>query len=236
MLSLRAVLIPLKAPQAIPPPSTSDGPQQMTISNTIRNTSALSGLLLILFLLIHLGGTLPALFATETFEAYASYLHHSNWLAPLEIGLLIVCLSHIAFSISKTIRNQQAGNTATLRSRREDPFAALASRSKVIAGFITFGFLALHLRQLRFPRPMDGHEREVLANALQHPITLITYSVGALAIGLHLVHGFEAAHRNLGWLTPINRAFIRRGGTVLAASVSGGFLLVSLGIAIGGQR
>ena len=218
-----------------PPFSTIYGPHSMTISNTIRNVNALSGLLLVLFLLVHLGGILPALVATGTFEAYAKYLHQSNWLAPFEAVLLLVFISHVVLSITKSIRNQQAGNNANLKSRRQAPLAALASRSKVIAGLTTLGFLALHLQQLRFPRPMDGHEREALVNVLQHPITLMTYSIGGIAVGLHLLHGAEAAHRNLGWLTPMNRPFIRTGGSVLAAVVSGGFLFVSFCLAIGGK-
>lgn len=216
-------------------PSSPYGPQMMTISNTIRTANALSGLLLVLFLLVHLGGIIPALVATETFEAYASYLHQSSWLVPLEVFLLLIFITHIISSITKSIRNKQAGNKANLQSRRQAPLAALASRSKVLAGLTTLGFLALHLQELRLPRPMDGHEREVLVNVLQRPLTVAIYIIGAMAIGLHLFHGAEAAHRNLGWLTPKNGSTIRKGGIVLAAAVSGGYILISLGLAIGGQ-
>lgn len=204
----------------------------MTISNTIRNTNALSGLFLVLFLLVHLGGMIPALVATENFEAYASYLHQSSWQAPFEIALLIAWISHAVLSITKSMRNQQAGNTANLQSRRQSPLAALASRSKMIAGLTTLGFLALHLQQLRFPRPIDGHEREAMVHVLQHPLVLAVYIAGALAVGLHLLHGAEAAHRTLGWLTPQNGATIRKGGIVLAAALSGGYLFVSLALAM----
>lgn len=216
-------------------PSSPYGPQMMTISNTIRTANALSGLLLVLFLLVHLGGIISALVAKETFEAYASYLHQSSWLMPLEVFLLLIFITHIVSSITKSIRNKQAGNTANLQSRRQAPLAALASRSKVLAGLTTLGFLALHLQELRLPRPMDGHEREVLVNVLQRPLTVAIYIIGAMAIGLHLFHGAEAAHRNLGWLTPKNGSTIRKGGIVLAAAVSGGYILISIGLAIGGQ-
>ena len=39
---------------------------------------------------------------------------------------------------------------------------------------------------------------------LQQPLSLVVYAAGSLAIGLHLLHGAEAAHRNLGLLTPTN--------------------------------
>ncbi len=204
----------------------------MTLTSTIRNANALSGLLLVLFLVVHLGGLTSVLGAPARFEAYASGLHQSLWLRPLELGLALTSFVHISLSLQKALRNRQAGNTADLISRRVEPLAAWASRSKTIAGVITLGFIGLHLQQLRFPRPLDGHEREALVHVLQQPFSLAMYCLGALAIGLHLVHGAEAAHRSLGWLDPSNKSSIRFGGRMLAALVSGGFLLISLGLAL----
>ena len=42
--------------------------------------SALSGLLLVVFLLVHLAGLLPALIAPVQFELYATSLHQQPWL------------------------------------------------------------------------------------------------------------------------------------------------------------
>ena len=50
----------------------------------------------------------------------------------------------------------------------------------------------------------------------------------------HLLHGAEAAHRNLGLLTPANGPSLRWGGRLLASVIGGGFLLTSLGLALGG--
>ena len=200
----------------------------------IRTGSALSGLLLVLFLVVHLAGLLPALIAPVQFEQYATVLHHQPWLPLLEISLAATAAVHLSLTIAKTLRNRGAGNTATLRSRRGRPLEALASRSKVAAGVITLGFLLLHLQQLRWPRPTDGLERLVLQQVLHQPFSLVVYVAGSLAIGLHLLHGAEAAHRNLGLLTPANGASIRWGGRLLASGIGGGFLLISLGLALGG--
>ena len=200
----------------------------------MRIGSALSGLLLVLFLVVHLVGLLPALIAPLQFELYATALHHQPWLPLLEVSLAAIAATHLTFTVAKTLRNRRAGNTSALRSRRGRPLEALASRSKVAAGMITLGFLALHLKQLRWPRPGDGLERDVLLQVLQEPISLAIYAAGSLAIGLHLLHGAEAAHRNLGLLTPANGPNIRWGGRLLAIGIGGGFLLICLGLALGG--
>ena len=200
----------------------------------MRIGSALSGLLMVLFLVVHLTGLLPALIAPAQFELYATALHHQPWLPILEVSLATTAAVHLIFTAAKTLRNRRAGNTAALRSRRGRPIEALASRSKVAAGMITLGFLTLHLQQLRWPRPVDGLEREVLLKVLQQPTSLLVYGLGSLAIGLHLLHGAEAAHRNLGFLNPVNGPSIRWGGRLLATVIGGGFLLISLELGLGG--
>ena len=174
----------------------------MQESILMRMGSALSGLLLVLFLVVHLAGLLPALITPVQFELYATALHHQPWLPWLEGSLAATAVVHLMFTVAKTLRNRRAGNTSVLRSRRGRPLEALASRSKVAAGLISLGFLALHLQQLRWPRPADGLERELLQQVLRQPLSLAVYAAGSLAIGLHLLHGTEAAHRNLGLLTP----------------------------------
>ena len=200
----------------------------------VRTGAALSGLLLVLFTLVHLAGLIPAVLAPERFESYASALHSSSWLRPVEIGLAVIAVLHVGLTISKAITNRRAGNIAQLSSRRDAPLAALASRSKGLAGLLTLTFLVVHLNQLRWPRPAAGQEGAVLSSVLQQPLNAVLYAAAALVLALHLLHGTEAAHRSLGWLSPTNSSALRTGGRLLAALIGGGFLLISLSLALGG--
>lgn len=203
-------------------------------SADIRIGTAVSGLLLVLFIVVHLLGLIPAVVAPDQFEVYATALHASPWLPLVEIALLLMALVHIGLSSSKVIANRQAGNSAQLSSRRQAPLAAFASRSTVAAGLLTLAFLAVHVGQLRWPRPPSGEEAAVLSALLHQPINAVLYGLAALTLGLHLLHGAEAAHRSMGWLTPSNSVAMRRGGRLLAGLISSGFLLISLCLALGG--
>ena len=90
----------------------------MQVSTLMRIGSALSGLLLVLFLVVHLAGLLPALIAPVQFEHYATALHHQPWLPVLEVSLAATTAVHLSFTVAKTLRNRGAGNTAALNSRR----------------------------------------------------------------------------------------------------------------------
>ena len=204
-------------------------------STAVRRGAAVSGLLLVLFLVAHLGGLIPSLVAPAQFEAYASALHRSAWLPVLEIGLLATALVHLSLTALKLMANRRAGNSAELRSRRTDGIGAMAARSKALAGLVSLGFLLLHLQQLRWPRPANGHEKAQLLAVLQDPLMLSLYLAGALSIGVHLLHGHESAHRSIGALTPGNSLWLRRMGRLLAVLLSGGFVVISLGLALEGH-
>ena len=186
-----------------------------------------SGLLLILFLIIHLAGLVLAVLAPAEFELYAAGLHSASWINLLECGLIGVALIHIYLTIKKVIDNSQTGNSSSLVSRRKDYLAVLAARSQPLGGVCLFSFLLIHLEQLRFPRPLDGAELSTLHFYLNSPINLIIYFLESLALFLHLFHGIESSHRSLGLLTSENALLIRNFGRSLSLLIGLGFVLVT---------
>lgn len=197
----------------------------------IRRWSAASGLLLVLFLLLHLAGVALAPLAPVRFEAYAAALHRSAWLPPAELALLVLAVSHLGLSLTRALAHRRAGNTAALQTRRTGPLAplaALAARSQTSAGLVLLLFLVVHLLQLRWPRPAAGAELAAVQAALATPAALMLYLLAALALALHLFHGGEAAHRSLGLLQPANAGAIRLAARLLALLLGGGFLTVAL--------
>jgi succinate dehydrogenase / fumarate reductase cytochrome b subunit len=108
----------------------------------------------------------------------------------------------------------------------------MAARSQAAGGVLLLGFLVVHLAQLRWPRPLAGAELTALAAVLTSPWSLALYLAAALALALHLFHGGEAAHRSLGLLQPANASAIRAAARLLALLVGGGFLAVTLALAL----
>ena len=187
-----------------------------------------SGSLLVLFLLLHLAGVSLALLQPQAFEAYATALHQSPWLLPAEGLLSAALLGHLGLTAWKLVANRQAGNRSALVSRRADRWGGWAARSLPLSAAILLLFLAVHLVQLRWPRPPAGLELARLLEVLAQPWWALLYGAAGLAAGLHLLHGAEAAHRSLGLLNPGNGRAIRTAGRAVALLLGSGFLLVAL--------
>ena len=78
----------------------------------IRSGTAFSGLLLVLFLVVHLAGLIPALAAPLAFEHYADTLHHSAWLV---LSQLIAVVAHLSEPVQDCSK-PPAGNCAAEQS------------------------------------------------------------------------------------------------------------------------
>jgi succinate dehydrogenase / fumarate reductase cytochrome b subunit len=199
----------------------------------------LSGLLLVLFLVLHLAGVSLALVAPGAFEAWAALLHRQPWLPPLEVALALALLLHPLLSLVRARRNALArgplaGPRSSSRSGALEALVARAGRGLPLSGALLLLFLAVHLAQLRWPRPPAGAELAALAAALASPFALALYGAAGLAVGLHLLHGVESAHRGLGLLEPANGPAIRLAGRGLALLLGGGFALLPLALALRG--
>ena len=187
-----------------------------------------SGLILVLFLIIHLAGLVLAVITPTKFELYATALHSTPWLIWFEYSLIFVALIHISLTLIKIINNSQTGNSSNLISRRKDFLAIWAARSQPVGGICLLSFLLIHLAQLRFPRPIDSEELSTLHFLLNSPENLIIYFLGSFALFLHLFHGIESSQRSLGLLNPKNASLIRGLGRSLSTLISIGFVLVTV--------
>ena len=178
-----------------------------------------SGLVLVFFIAVHLAGIILAGINPEAFEIYASNLHSSIFLPYLEIVLTTTFIIHIFLTLKKVLKNRSSGNTAILRTRRNDYLGVLASKVQPFTGIILASFLIIHLFQLRFPRPEDNLELTSLKNKLEDVNTLVLYSLTSISLFFHMVKGIESGHRSLGILSQNNSYNIRYIGRFISTII-----------------
>jgi succinate dehydrogenase / fumarate reductase, cytochrome b subunit len=201
---------------------------------------AATGLLLVAFLLAHLGGVSLALIDPAGFERYAAALHRQGWLPVLEGGLAAAAFTHPLLSLRRVIANRRARGpvAAPVRGRRRgtgEALAAWGASASPWSGAVLLVFLLVHLAQLRWHRPLEGQELAAVLAVLASPWSLVLYLLAGVAVALHLVHGNESAHRSLGLLDPANGTWIRLGGRLVALVLGAGFALLPLGLVLRGS-
>ena len=206
----------------------------------------LTGLFLISFLVVHL--LINSFILVDlvnpndngaTFNEAAHFMSH-NWLIRVvEIGLFAGLIAHIAMTVKLTIENKKKRPVqyAVFDGKANSKWYA---RSMAILGSILLMLLAVHLSQFWWPTKealyithADENSFEMVKATLTNPINLAIYVVGVVALGYHLLHGFQSAFQSLGLNHKKYTPIIKTIGTVFAIAVPAGFAFIALSVFLG---
>lgn len=191
---------------------------------------ALTGLLLIGFLIAHLAGNLT-LFADSDGGAMATYASKLADLGPLlwiaEIGLVVLFVVHIALGLRAAMENREA-RPARYKDAAPKGGRSAASVTMIATGVVVLLFVVVHVIDFRLAAGLLAHpEPATLAKAvverLSSPIGAAIYFVAMIALGIHLWHAFQSALQTLGLRHPSYQPLIQRLGAGLAVVVAGLF-------------
>jgi succinate dehydrogenase / fumarate reductase cytochrome b subunit len=210
---------------------------------------AVTGLLLISYLLAHMYGNLKAFAGPEAFNEYAHHLRtlgepilpYSGALWLIRVVLLISVIGHMyaAFTLWSRARKARGGlrryhsNKARLGVQR-----TYASFTLRWGGVVILLFVIYHLLHLTWnivhPGGAAAEPYDRLVNGFQIWSVVLAYTIAVIAVGLHVRHGTWSALTTLGANTS---SLARRRLNVLAYAVAGlltvGFLLPPFAILFG---
>lgn len=203
---------------------------------------AISGLIGIGFLAVHMYGNLKIFLGPETFNAYAAGLRtlgepvlaytHLLWIA--RIVLVTAVVLHVAMAYQLT-RQDWAGRPRSNRYQvKKSVQQTYASRTMRWGGVMLFLFIVYHLMNLtfgvvgfgagQFKHPENGSfsTYQNVINAFQFWPATLFYIVAMVMLGFHLYHGFWSMFQTLG----LNSY---RTNTPLRAIAAGVALLLTVG-------
>jgi len=196
----------------------------------------LSGLFLILYLLIHVGGNLLVFFGPQVFNRYAYNMEVRNPTLPiLEIIILVGFLIHIFKTIRMYLGNAAARPVSYVKKER----AGYTSRKSFASSTMIFGglwiviFLIIHVKAFRFSpeiewpgggRDLYQQEMAVFAN----PLMAAFYIVSMLVVGSHLWHGGASAFQSLGLVHERWTPRLLVVSKVLAVLIAGAFIVIAV--------
>lgn len=169
---------------------------------------AVTGLLLIGYVIVHLAGNLFIYAGPDVFNGYAKKLaSYRPYLYIIEVGLALIFLIHIFTTYLLVLENIKARGPHYKLYRPVQ--RSLSTRLMSYSGFIVLVFVICHLLDFTFidhegPRSIlsDGQSYGlygVVYNAFFDPLHSGFYIVAMIAVGLHLSHGVESFFQTFGW-------------------------------------
>ncbi len=203
---------------------------------------ALTGLLLFLYLVLHLAGNLLVFLGPAVFNEYSHTLINNPLVVPVEIALLAVFLAHVYKAVRMWLANRAARPVKYARRRWAGPPSrkSVASTTMILTGMLLLLFVVVHVRTFKFGahyevagsgiRDLYRLERESFSSA----VAVGFYVVCMVLVGFHLWHGFASAFQSLGIDHPSYTPLIQRVGRVAAVIIAGGFLLIPLWLFLSG--
>ena len=170
---------------------------------------AVTGIILIFFVIGHLLGNLQIFLGPEWINGYAEHLRDLGpllWM--IRAFLLLVVLAHIYYTIRLAIENRRARPE---RYRRKDVVkATFASRSMALSGLVLLAFIIYHLLHFsvrttdpRFsvlPKDPLGHYDvySMMVLGFSSPLVSGFYILAMFLLALHLNHGSSSFFQSLG--------------------------------------
>jgi succinate dehydrogenase / fumarate reductase cytochrome b subunit len=197
---------------------------------------AVSGVLLVLFLVSHMISNVTVLIDPRHLDDYAAWLRSFGpllWVARL--GLLLLAVIHIAAAWQLT-QMARAARPASY-ARHDAQVATYAARTMRWGGVLLLVFLVYHLLHLTFgsvhPDFRHGEVGRNLIVGMQSPVVAVFYMVSMLALGLHFWHGTWSVFQTLGANHPAWNRTRNLVAVGLAVLVAGGLFLIPLAALFG---
>lgn len=207
---------------------------------------ALTGLILVGFLLGHMAGNLLVFQGRGAINEYAAFLHHmlhgwGIWFA--RIGLLLAFFLHIFATVSLVQQNRAARQSRYVVDSTVQ--ASGSSRIMIWSGLTILAFVVFHIFHFTIrvdpelaamKDPSDPSRHDVYGMVIagfSNPLVVIFYIVAISLLCSHLSHGIASVFQTLGLRTCKTRGAIQAIGLGIAVLLWLGFLSIPIFIALG---
>lgn len=207
---------------------------------------ALTGLIWIGFLVLHMWGNTKAFWGPETFDNYAHHLRifgepileEGQFLMAFRLITVAALLTHIYLAVRLSVRNYVSRGSDRYAVKRSVQANAAALTMKW-GGLAIAIFILFHLMQFTWgvTAVLPEFDRATpyanMVTAFQFWPNVVLYLLALVALGMHLYHGAWSMFQTLGWNSFRSTGPLNLLALAIALIVSVGFALVPLAVVFG---
>ncbi len=205
---------------------------------------AVTGLILLAFIIGHLLGNLQIFLGPEWINSYAEHLRQLGpllWL--IRAFLLLSVVLHILYTIRLALDNRRA--RPVRYARKEHVKATFASRYMWLSGLVVLAFIVYHLAHFTVrvtdPRflllkadPLNRYDvYSMMVYGFQNVIVSTFYIIAMFLLTLHLTHGASSFFQSLGLNDKNLTPKLARAGRIFAWLIFLGYTAIPVAVLLG---
>ena len=207
---------------------------------------AITGLLLIAFLLMHMVGNLKMFLGPESFNHYAEWLKGEIFYPIFPAGsfiwlfravLLAAIVAHMYSAWVLTLRGRAArGSNYVVTKRRAQTYSARTMRwgGVILGGFLVFHLLQFTVKATLVKGTADLTPYKLVVAEFNVWWLVLAYGLWLVAVCMHVRHGVWSAFTTLGANTsPKARAVLNGCAWVVAILLYIGFMIMPVAVLTG---
>ena len=226
-------------------PTLVHGSRSTRTTIALKILMAVSGIIFIGFVLLHMYGNLKAFAGHDAYNEYAHHLRtigepmlpYAGLLWILRVVLILALVVHVYAAATLWTRAKRARTTRYVMKKHTG--AIFASRLMRWGGVTIFLFLIFHLLNFTIGKfnPEGGptnNPYELMVDSFDTWWVTLIYLVAMAMLGAHLHHGTWSALQTLGLTgTERSRTLAKRFAFTVAVIIAGGFSLVPIFVLVG---
>src|SRR5215218_11505266 len=203
---------------------------------------ALTGAVLLAYLVAHMLGNLKIFFGEEALNTYAHWLRLIGEPALPGEGMLwiirvVLLVSVVAHIVAATILARRARSARPVKYAHRRPVStSYASRTMRWGGVIVLLFIIYHILDLTTGTVNpdgEGTPYDRLIASFSNPFVTAFYVAALILLGMHLRHGIWSATQTLGQSNKRREVTVNYAATAIATVITVGFLLTPFAVLFG---
>lgn len=199
---------------------------------------AVTGVILLLFVIGHMLGNLQVFEGPARLNAYSRFLHNLGELLWIIRGALIIAVVlHIVAAWQLALRNWQARPVGYERKKAVN--SSYASRTMYWSGPIVLAFVIFHL--LEFTAGVIHPESRFIEGDVYHNVVAgfsvwwvsAWYIFALILLGLHLRHGIWSMFQSVGLLQQRHTPALKQVALWLTILIIAGYIAIPVSVLVG---